>query len=377
MFFYYSISIICFIICVFDFPISQNPFSLYQKQINQKTVLFLIGSCFVILGGIRWLTGTDWPPYYHFFNDNVTWENFKKYRFEIGYTFLNWGVKCFFNEYTAFLIIFSFLVITPKVFIINKISPYPLLSLFLYSCTYTGEIFAVRNQLGVTLLICSIPAMQEKNFKKFLLCTVIASTIHYSCMAWIISYYIYNKTFNKKTWFKLYFFACIFMLIGKGLYPRLISKIFKPLAGYGIIIEKLLSYSSSEYKDIAVNAKSLILSLVKRMLFLPFYFVYFKDLIKKNKFNKGLLNLYLYGNAFQLFFYSGFQQMGRLILANIFLEIFLLPQLILLPKNKSIKMLMLFMLFFYGMLKITHILPFKDVLVPYYSIFNYEVRYMY
>lgn len=374
MLFYYFLSISCLFLSLSDFPIIQNLY--YQKQsvINQKRILYLIGLSFIILGGIRWVTGTDWPAYYNFFNDNTNWTSFKSNRFELGYTFINWIVKCFTKQYTIFLLIFHFLVIYPKLKIIHKVSVYPLLTLFLYSCTYTGEIFAVRNQLGVTLLICSIPAMEKQNKKQFLFLTILATSIHYSCFAWIISYYIYNKSFKKITWVVLYSLALIFLLIGKDIYPKLVIKLFSPFSSYGIIFEKILLYSSPEYQDTANNIFSLVLSLLKRVLFLPFYFLYYDKLVQKNKYNKGLLNLYLFGNAFQLFFFSSFQQMGRLIIANIFLEIFILPQLVLLPKKKDIKMLLLYLFFAYGMLKVTHLLPFREVLIPYYTFFHYYPR---
>ena len=64
---------------------------------------------FLILGGIRWNTGTDWDPYYLYFETNDNWRNFEfsGFEFENGYVLLNYLVKCISDSYSFFLLICS------------------------------------------------------------------------------------------------------------------------------------------------------------------------------------------------------------------------------------------------------------------------------
>jgi hypothetical protein len=84
----------------------------------------------IVLSGLRWETGTDWQPYYTFFQINNTWNEYKNSQFEILYIFLNYAVKIFFNSYTVFLSILGTSTILLKYASIEKIAVYPALTFF-------------------------------------------------------------------------------------------------------------------------------------------------------------------------------------------------------------------------------------------------------
>lgn len=374
MIFYLLISFILFSFCFFDFHV----YSLEAQtatQIFKKQFVFVITACFVLLGGFRWLTGTDWIPYSSFFLNNKSWKSFVVHLFEPGYTFMNWGIKQFTDSYTVFLFIFHFLVIVPKMFFIRKIAYYPLISLLLYWCIYFGEIVAVRNALAVSFLLLSIFAIEKRNKTQFVILTILATSIHYSCAIWICAYYVYHKNISLATWKKLILFSLFLAVTGRAVYPPVIKAIFSPLGGS--IAWKIVHYATN-YTEMATSVVTKVFSLIKRLIFIPFVFVFYKKLIRYSPYNKGLINLYLFGNVFYLAFFTGFTQMNRCVIANLFIEVILLPEFVCCIKKKANAMLFVFFIFFYGLFKmVTALRPFSDVLIPYYTIFNYQPRVMY
>ncbi|MDE7226748.1 MAG: EpsG family protein [Treponemataceae bacterium] len=377
MIFYFAIAIAIF--CCIPIEFSSRKFSLELNDslnITKQGVVFIFTLMFVFFGGFRWLTGTDWVNYKNLFDDVASIKSLKYTGFEYGYALLNFVVKQIFDSYTVFLIVFYCLVIIPKVFIIKRL----LLSVafvFLYFCTYMGEMVAVRNALGVSILLCSIPAIHSRNKKQFLFLTLLATSVHYSCFAWIISYWLYHKRISKKHWLCFFIIAFALMFFGGFIYSSIINLIFKPFGNMGIIVSKILFYAN-DYIEPTNTVVKKIMSLVKRMVFLPLYFTIYNKLAKQSSYNRGILNLYLFGNLFSIAFMNSFQQLNRCVIANIFLEVILLPDLFMLIKSKSVKMLSIWILFLYGIEKLYFsIIPFKDVLVPFYLIFNYQNRTMY
>ncbi|MCR4736299.1 MAG: EpsG family protein [Treponema sp.] len=330
---------------------------------------------FVFLGGIRWRTGTDWNNYSTFFLSNRSLKSFFQYLFEPGYTLLNYGVKQLSDSYTVFLFIFHFLIIVPKMIFIRKTAYYPLVSVLLYWCIYFCEIVAVRNALAVSILLMSLFSIQNKNKKEFVILTLLATSIHYSCAMWFFAYRIYYFDFTIKKWKKLIFVSLILAVTGRYIYPPIVKLVFSPISGN--IAWKIVYYATT-YKESATSAFTKMLSIGKRVIFIPFIFMFYKKLWFLSPYNKGIINLYLFGNVFYLSFFSGFTQMNRCVIANLFLEVILLPEFILCFRKKATKMIFLFLLLLYGVFKmLTAIRPFTDVLVPYYTIFNYQSRVMY
>lgn len=371
MYFYLIVAFVLFFISCFDFNFQKNKANVAVKLFSLHCLL-LITFFLVMLGGIRWKTGTDWEPYLHFFEENVNLKSFLYVGFEPGFSFFNFSIKHFTDSYTIYLFIFHFLVIVPKIYFVKKVSYYPLVSILLYWCIYSGDVVAVRNSLAVSFLLLSIFEIQNKNKKQFILFTLLATSIHYSSIMWFFSYYIYNLNIKKKTWIKLLLFSIFLAFVGNSLYPPIIKKLF---SGVDNSIAQKIVYYATDYKEPIITPLTRILSLLKRLIFIPFIFIFYKRMIKLSPFNKGLTNLYLFGNVFYLAFFSGFTQMNRCVIANLYLEIILLPDFICCIKKKYLKMLFIFLVFFYGLFKmIMAIRPFSDVLIPFYTLFNYQSR---
>ncbi|MBP3710254.1 MAG: EpsG family protein [Treponema sp.] len=345
-------------------------------KINSLVAFRFISLVLILLGGLRWFTGTDWIPYQWYFEGNYDWASFNKNGFEKGFAFLNFFIKHISESYTFFLLIFHALVIIPKICFLQKNSVYPLFSLFLYWLFYCGDIFAVRQMLGVSLLIISIPYISNKNIKPFLLLTILATLVHRACFFWILAYHIYHLMFSKRKWAFILFLSFCAMIISPYVLPKIVHIIFSPLGAYGTVFEKILFYTD-EYTEPMSTPLKLIFSLIKRFMILPLFLLSFNKLVSISKYNRGMLNLFFAGNVFYLLCFLTLQQFSRLLVPFLFFEVILIPSYLKTIRTKCGKELFIIFILLYAFIKFYFYLSqFNEVLIPYYSIFGYQNRFI-
>ncbi|MGE9313498.1 EpsG family protein [Niabella sp. CJ426] len=156
----------------------------------RKFIFWIFILFFIVMGGIRWETGTDWYAYLNFFERNDSWKEFKESDFEIGFSFINYIIKFLFNSYTALLIPFSFFTISLKANIIvqKDYFKYGIVSLLIYYSYYLGDMFFVRQSLSLSITFFSISYIISRDLKRFILCIVVASLIHVSALLFIFAY---------------------------------------------------------------------------------------------------------------------------------------------------------------------------------------------
>lgn len=344
------------------------------RWLNKFLVLF-VGSFFIFVGGFRWLTGSDWIPYYHYFNDLNAWKEFNNGTFEITYALLNFFVKCFFSEYTAFLLVMSFLCVSLKIRLINKISVYPVFCLFLYYCYTVGDFFAVRQTLAISILMYSILYIKKHDINKFLFLTVLATTIHNTSIIWLIAYKIYWVSFKKTKIYLIFTFCFVIGLISGKFYSFVIPIITAPFSSRIRIIGKLAVYATGfSSSDFSVST---VLSLIKRILFLPI-FLSVRNKIPQNKTYEGLFNIWMIGTCIYLLFTNSLNVFQRMTTPFILVEFLLLPYVLRIEKKVYLKPILYFVICGYAVSKLINALTaYPDLYIPYYSIFYYEPRVMY
>jgi hypothetical protein len=369
---YYILAFLIFFFSVYDISLERDISRSSKRLGNSLYIFFTV--LLIVLGGIRWQTGTDWLPYYNYFISHKTWQEYNSGQFEIVYAFLNFSVRFFSSSYTAFLCIFSFIVIFLKSYIIKKIAIYPALSFFLFFCTNIGDINAVRQALAVSILLSSIYFIHKKDKMHFLILLIIATSIHNSAILWIFSYYIYHKHISN-TFIIFMCILCLAMgLIGERIYISILNIIFMPLGSLGRAMSKIVFYINN-YEDIYFSYSKMFVSIMKRFLFIPIFLIIRQDLDDTNEYIGGLLNLFFWGNIIYLLFTRSLTQFQRMTTPYVFTEIFILPAIIDVIRNKKIKYLCLCVILIYGLFKLFNaIQPFVPVLIPYYTIFSYKDR---
>ncbi|OIV43205.1 hypothetical protein BKM63_03055 [Flavobacterium johnsoniae] len=108
---------------------------------NKKILYSIIFIFLIFQVGFRWETGTDWVPYYTHFLAAGAYEKIfldVLLGFEIGYGYFVYVIRSFTDSYTFFLIIHA-LIYYFLVFKANKLlSPYPVISMFIYYTSTMG-----------------------------------------------------------------------------------------------------------------------------------------------------------------------------------------------------------------------------------------------
>jgi hypothetical protein len=335
-------------------------------------VLFFI-SMTIIFGGIRWERGTDWQPYYRFFERYKTWEYFSKGEFEILYAFLNYIVKYIANSYTVFLLVLSFFVITISYKVIKRLAVFPLLSYYLYFCTNIGGMFPVRQSLAIAIVLTSIYFIHKRNKFVFLFIVFFSSMFHASMLVWLIAYPIYHiKKLKSFQIILLFITTSVLGILGKVFLIPILELVLSPFGSTGYIVTRLMGYATGNYSDDSYTILGMFLSISKRMIFIPIFLVLRKKLVSINKYLSGLLNLYFAGNILYMLFVfnEAFGPLNRMTTPFLFIEVLILPPIISILKQSYLKYIFLYILFFYGLLKLyTALNTYPDAYIPYKSIF--------
>lgn len=337
-----------------------------QNLERRVTTYFYFLFCFIffVLSFIRWETGTDWKSYYDYFL------NFKLFSsddapFEWGFTLLVKTVAFFSNSYTVLLFICGFILFTFQSVSINKISPYPIISLwFLWSIQFANILF-VRQWIAVAILIYSVTFIQKRRFIPFLLLVILASSFHISSLIFLAAWKIYNLEISRKK-------MIIILLTSVG-FSVIFAKLIEILSGGlgGVIQARLDTYLSSEYNS-EENEKLGIVSIIikgfaNKFLILLCSFCLYGKIIKRYPEFKSYLNLYWFGAVVYFTTISISLVFVRFSYVFDFFQIILVPYIFKVIDNNLIKTLAFIIFFAYLFLRMWQLLngPYMEEFIPF------------
>jgi len=339
-----------------------------------KISMFLFVSITIIIGGIRWETGTDWLPYYYFFHENVTWKQFNTHpmNFEYSYSLLNFIVKYLFNSYTILLLINSFIVIFFQYKIIKSIALYPAISYFLFFCDNIGGMFPVRQTIAIAVALTSIPYIHKKNILIFILISILATSFHFSLILWLFAYPLYHIRIHSYIIIILFIVATTIGIFSTNLIILAIE-IISDIFNIPVNILTRIWFIWADYSDGSFSLFNVIRSMLKRVLFLTIFLLFRYKLIQKYIYANGFINIYLVSVIIHSFF--GFNEalmpIGRVVSVFLFFEVLLLPSIISLCKDNITKHFIICLFLLYGIMKLhSGINMYPELFIPYNSIFN-------
>ena len=113
---------------------------IFNKDILEKYKYVFTFICFALLvfqDGFRWETGTDWDPYYYFFENLTLSITPEDSDFDIGYVLFSYLIRVFTDNYTVFLTILAVCFYSAFFYFIFKSSGYPFTSLLIF---YMGTV---------------------------------------------------------------------------------------------------------------------------------------------------------------------------------------------------------------------------------------------
>lgn len=140
-------------------------------------------------------------------------------------------------------------------------SPYPLLSIFLFfgSTYYFIGFNAVRQILGCVFLLYSLKYIESKEFKKFLLCVLIAGGFHYSALLFVVVYFLAGIKFTPA---KTFFFTVSFFSIESALIKLI--RILIVNTKYAVYLDDFGgSFNPRSIPGMAVQLAVLLLALIE------------------------------------------------------------------------------------------------------------------
>ncbi|WP_416276579.1 EpsG family protein [Pedobacter sp. MR2016-24] len=283
--------------------------------------------CFFILWSlstVKWKTGTDWDSYYDVF---YYFSDIYRGYFEPGFLIIVSTIRSFTSNYTIYLGIFSFLCLALKFsFFVRYHKETIFTIILLFYCYYFGDIFAVRQNLAISITLVSTGFIIKKRPILFAISVGLASSIHFTSILYILAYFIYWSHLKDRTIYILTGISILFGLLGGG--EKLLSLILQVIGINGYAGEKINQYLNASGTDtINTNNNPLliyILGLIKRCLFIPIFF-WIKNRCYQNSSNiKGYLNLYMFGNIIYFLFAKDLSIFARASVPFLFFEIFLI-----------------------------------------------------
>ena len=151
----------------------------------------------MLIAAIRYNVGQDYSAYVRLFRQAST--GYRQLGLEIPYYELNRLIAHFGGDETWVFIICALLFSLFTYRHIFSESPYPKLSVYLLVTTNYYFLFlnGMRQMLGCAILLYSIKFIRERRFRPFLVLVLFASCFHYTCILFMIAYFIYNVDINR------------------------------------------------------------------------------------------------------------------------------------------------------------------------------------
>ena len=299
MLIYYLLLILFIVIALLD----------TRLTLKSKYILLIVsGIIMIFFAGLRGPhVDKDYDVYLKVFKNlptiNLLFTNSTAFflAFSIEPTFIIIGSllkNLFSNGYIFLILVYAFLGVFLKLRAIVKMTDLVLLS----SLIYFSRIFLLQDMIQIRagvaagFILLSIPSMEEKNFKKFLMYFLLAFAFHYSAII-ILPFFFLNSKKIDKLLYLLVIIVPIFLCLIKFDPLPILAKL-----DFGIITDRINTYilRQKEVKD------EMILFGIGRIvqILLTIFFVLFSEK-SGNKYAIILTKINCYGVAcFYLFTFS-------------------------------------------------------------------------
>ncbi len=346
----------------------------YYVVRKQRIWLLLIGTIVVIFfQGLRWRTGTDWEQYYNeFVNVNRPgWDD----NFESGYKLLNSIIRTYTDKFTIFLLVECGL---NAIFIILFIRSMPIGNPNLaYLYFFSFAIFPIRYTLASSIILYSYKYILAKDFRKFLLLVLLAFSIHRMVIVFLPLYFIANKNYSFKILFCIYIATIVLGYATELVFGNLIRAGAMIYGGVSDNVQgKMQSYLTEDVPEYAKMSMFRVLLSVLNSTFFILLFYYFKrKYFARDKIYNMLFNLYVLGISFNRLVFQTIPDLARL--TSLFSGGFIIMTLMIMSKYHRDKQVLItcFLIFYFFITYYSSINGFyKDLMIPYYSVFSDKIR---
>ena len=342
-------------------------------KINKLISVCTIGLVLILVGGLRWETGTDWINYHYYFESNYSYEDFTGGEHEYLYALFSFLIKQISSSYTVFLLVFCFTTISLKIYGFCKLSNmnFIFLTILLYYANQLGDVSSNRQSLALSFAVIGLIFIVNKNLIMFAVVTLIACYFHTSAIISFLAIPLLYININRNRLMFIIFSGFIFGLFISftGSSNFLFSFL---MGGDNYIARKLTTYDDIKELGNSTTGSSIdpkisyILGTIRRCFVLIPSLVFFKELSGKNKNFKILLNIYVFGSLVYLIFTPIIQVLNRMSAYFDIAEFLLLPTFITISNKSYIRVMVYFIIVLYAFVKFySTIMSFWTFYTPY------------
>ncbi len=306
--------------------------------------IFLILSCviLIVIVGFRPIgIDKDSQNYANIINSNKDVNFIDK---EPGFYLIKYINYIFFNgNVRTFFLMFAIMGVSLKIFAIEKYSLTTTLSVFAYISLYyiLQEMTQIRVGVATGIFLLALEDLKRRDFKNYILKTIIAVFFHYSAFIMIFIYILNPYKINRKIYF-------ILPLIGilLSFYRNIILNIIISIAH---ILPEFLSFKLNIYLDLLLNYGTHSEINLFNFYYLSLILFYYYSILnyKKMKSEYDILFLKILGLMLFLFYSLSAIPVLAFRISEFFgiVLIFLIPHIILTIKEKYIAGILLIIWF--------------------------------
>lgn len=227
-------------------------------------------------------------------------------------------------------LIYSLLGVGVKGFAIQKLTDFYPISLLLYFASFflLHEMTQIRVGVASGFLLMSIPYIQEKKFKNFLLIMLVGCLFHYSLLIFVAFYFVNPNSFNKP----FYIVAVVVLYIATlaGINFIYVLQLIK----LGFLTDKIETYQLLLEQGMFGSISLINPLLYLRIIIMIFFIMNYEVLLEKNQYGVILTKIY----AFSIFGFIAFSALpvlaGRVNQLLGVVEIVLVPFSVYIVKPK-------------------------------------------
>ncbi len=321
---------------------------MFNKDIIEKYKFVFAFICFALLvfqDGFRWETGTDWEPYYNFFEELTISTQPEESEFDLGYIIFTYIIRTITDNYTVFLTVFALLFYSSFFYFIFKASDYPFTSLLIF---YMGTVYYMgMNRQFMAMMFYAIGLIGLINGRKiyFIAALILGAFFHKTILMGFIALFL-NKKLNNIVIASI--LSITVLIAASGIINKFPIGIFAVLGEQAG--DKMEYYSING--DATSNIVSMILATIRRLIWIVPLLIFDKQITEKPKGYYLFFNLYFIGTAFYILCNGTILQIivsRALIYFNI-MEMFMVPVAFSLLRPNYGKLIATFVLTAYTML---------------------------
>lgn len=311
-----------------------------KKSIDTLLVLCIVW--LILHDGLRWGIGSDWTPYYKYFQNCLMLDD--RTGFELGYSLMNKFVRCFTDSYTVYLLLHAIVVYSVFYWFTQKYSPYPLMSLLVLYYSMIGYLGMNRQYLALVICLLSVPFILRHKYMVSIAIISFACLFHTSALMFLPLLFFTRRIPSQIIWFSL-------LIISLVSVSGVINKLpFDMLFAASDDLDYKMSFYIENASDFSSSITSKLLGIARRGI------IVFSVLLLRNRipsvdksfdfvFNVSFLSLFLYifcsGTILQIFVSRG------ALFYSIF-DLLLIPYLILIVNRVKVKQITFCFLIIWG-----------------------------